>query len=68
MYKTVVAIGIMLALVFGMTACKEKSVPEKISDAAESAGEEVKEAAEDVGEAVKDTAEDAKDAVQDATN
>jgi len=65
--KKLVVFAVVLALALGMTACKEKTASENVTNAVDSAERNVKEAAKDAGEAVGDAAEAAGDAVEDAT-
>ena len=39
MSKTLVTFAVVMALALGMTACKEKTTSEKMSDSAKSAGQ-----------------------------
>ena len=65
MCRKLVAVTIMLALGFGMTACKE-TTSEKASDTVKSAGNDVKGAAQDAGKAVNDAAKATGKVVDDA--
>ena len=67
MCKKLVAFAVVLALALGMTACKEKTASENVTDAVDSAERHTKEAVKDAGEAVGDAAEATGDAVEDAT-
>jgi hypothetical protein len=66
MSKKWVVLAVVMALAFGMTACK-KTTSEKVSDAAEAVGSDAKEAVQDAGEAVDDAAKATGKAVEDAT-
>jgi len=66
MSKTLVALGVVMALSLGSTGCGEKTPSEKVSDSAKSAGQAVDDAANATGKAVGDAAKAAGDAVGDA--
>jgi len=66
MSKKLIAFAAMLALAFGMTACEEKTTPEKASNATKSAGQTAGDAAKATGNAVGDAGKAAGNAVGDA--
>ena len=64
MGKTLIAFAVVMALSLGMTACKEKTASETVSDAAKSAGQTTSDAAKATGKAVGDAAKATGDAVK----
>jgi hypothetical protein len=66
MSKKLIVFGAMLALAFGMTACEEKTTPEKATNPAKSAGQTASDAAKATGNAVGDAGKAAGNAVGDA--
>ena len=66
MSKTLTAFAVVMALSLGMTACKEKTTSEKVSDSAKSAGQAANDAAKATGKAVGDAAKVTGAAVGDA--
>jgi len=67
MHRTVMILAVILTMTLGMTACKEKTASEAVSDAAESAEQATGDAARAAGNAVDDAAEATGDAVEAAT-